>query len=76
MAKAKALTISLFFCFVSLCVFICMETAGALERKAKKIEHSAIPNCGNRRNNSTFKIQNSTFIRTADPRRSGTRSRG
>ena len=40
------------------------------------IEHSTIPNCGNRRNNSTFKIQNSTFIRTADPRRSGTRSRG
>lgn len=44
MAKAKALTISLFFCFVSLCVFICMETAGALERKAKKIENSTFSN--------------------------------
>lgn len=44
MAKAKALTISLFFCFVSLCVFICMETVGALERKAKKIDNSTFSN--------------------------------
>ena len=50
MAKAKALAISLFFCFVflfcfvSLCVFICMETAGALERKAKKIDNSTFSN--------------------------------
>lgn len=44
MAKAKALTISLFFCFVSLCFFICMETAGALERKAKKIDNSTFSN--------------------------------
>lgn len=44
MAKAKALTISLFFCFVYLCVFICMETAGALERKAKKIDNSTFSN--------------------------------
>lgn len=44
MAKAKALTISLIFCFVSLCVFICMETAGALERKAKKIDNSTFSN--------------------------------
>lgn len=44
MAKAKALTISLFICIVSLCVFICMETAGALERKAKKIDNSTFSN--------------------------------
>lgn len=44
MAKAKDLAISLFFCFVSLCVFICMETAGALERKAKKIDNSTFSN--------------------------------